>query len=285
MTRQLPPLLVIIGPTASGKTRLAVEIARLVDGEIVSADSRQVYKGLDIGSGKDRASYGRVPVHLLDVASPRRVFTLAQYQRLARRAIADIHQRGKLPILCGGSGLYVDSITKGLSLPSSKPDAKLRKLLASKTLPQLLIQLKKLDAAAYKSIDRHNRRRIERAIETLTHTKKPLAESRKVNQIPYRVVTIGLTVPLDKLRRRIRQRLKLRMKQGLVTEVRKLHRQGISDKRLLSLGLEYAWVTRYLRGELTRAEMEAGLTHAIYQFARRQMTWFRRDSSIRWIAA
>jgi tRNA dimethylallyltransferase len=282
--RNYPTLLVIVGPTASGKTRLAVEIARLLGGEIVSADSRQVYKGLDIGSGKDRSSYGRVPVHLLDVASPRRVFTVAQYQRLARRAIADIHRRGKLPILCGGSGLYVDSITKGLSLPSSKPDAKLRQRLASRTLPQLLAQLRRLDMSAYKIIDRKNRRRVERAIETLVHTKKPLAESRKLNAIPYRVTTIGLSVPLDKLQGRIKLRLKLRMKQGLVAEVCKLRRQ-LSDRRLISLGLEYAWVTRYLRGELTRAEMETGLARAIYQFARRQMTWFRRDSGISWMKA
>lgn len=281
---ELPPLLAIVGPTASGKTRLAVLLAELLDGEIVSADSRQVYRGLDIGSGKDRHEYGDVPVHLLDVASPSRTFTVAQYQRLATKAIADIHRRGKLPILVGGSGLYVDSIIRGLGIPASKPDAALRRKLAARTLPQLLAQLKRLDPRAYASIDRKNRRRVERAIETVRHTGKPLAESRKLNPVPYRVVTVGIAVPLDQLKLRIQRRLKDRLKQGLVAEVRGL-RRTISDRRLTSFGLEYAWVTRYLSGELTRSELEIGLARAIYQFSRRQMTWFRRNPNIRWLPA
>lgn len=280
-----PPLLAVVGPTASGKTKLAVLLAELLDGEVVSADSRQVYRGLDIGSGKDRAEYGKVPVHLLDVASPKRVFTVAQYQKLATAAIADIHRRGKLPILCGGSGLYVDSIIRGLDIPNSKPDAKLRRQLASRTLPQLLAQLRRLDPVAHRAIDRKNRRRVERAIETLIHTGRPLAESRKLNAVPYRVTTIGISVPLDQLKLRIQRRLKDRLKQGLVAEVKLLRESGVSDHRLAALGLEYAWVTRHLRGEVTRAELESGLAHDIYQFARRQMTWFRRNPNIRWMAA
>ncbi len=279
------PLLAVVGPTASGKTKLAVLLAELLDGEIVSADSRQVYRGLDIGSGKDRAEYGDVPVHLLDVASPKRVFTVAQFQRLATRAIADIHRRGKLPILCGGSGLYVDSIIRGLDIPNSKPDAKLRRQLASRTLPQLLAQLRRLDPVAHRTIDRKNRRRVERAVETLIHTGKPLDQSRQLKPVPYRVTTIGISVPLDQLKLRIQQRLKDRLEQGLVAEVRGLRRSGVSDRRLRALGLEYAWVGRYLRGEVTRAELESGLARDIYHFARRQMTWFRRNPSIRWMAA
>ncbi len=279
-----PPLLAIVGPTATGKTKLAVLLAELLDGEIVSADSRQVYRGLDIGSGKDRAEYGDVPVHLLDVASPRTVFTVARFQRLATAAIADIHRRGKLPILVGGSGLYVDSIIRGLDIPASKPDLMLRRKLARKTLPQLLAQLRQLDPQTYASIDRRNRRRVERALETLIHTGKPLAQSRKLKPIPYCVATIGIAVPLDELKVRIQRRLKERMRAGLVAEVKAL-RATLPDRRLRALGLEYAWVTRYLRGEIGKAELESGLAQAIYQFARRQMTWFRRNSSIRWIAA
>lgn len=280
-----PPLLAIVGPTASGKTKLAVLLAELLGGEIVSADSRQVYRGLDIGSGKDRAEYGDVPVHMLDVASPKRIFTVAQFQRLATAAIADIHRRGKLPILCGGSGLYVDSIIRGLVIPESKPDLMLRRQLARKTLPQLLDQLRRLDRRAYASIDRKNRRRVERALETLIHTGKPLAQSRKLKPVPYRVVTIGILVPLDELKHRIERRLTERLKRGLVGEVSNLRRRGVSDRRLTALGLEYAWVGRYLRSELTRPELETRLAHDIYQFARRQMTWFRRNPDIRWIAA
>jgi tRNA dimethylallyltransferase len=279
----LPHLLVIVGPTASGKTKLAVQLAKKLNGEIVSADSRQVYRGLDIGSGKDRASYGKVPVHMLDVASPKRTFTVSLYQSLATAAIADIVGRGKLPIMVGGSGLYVDSVTKGLVLPQSKPDQKLRKKLASKSLPQLLALLKKLDSDAFDAIDRKNRRRVERAIETLVHTGQPLSASRQSKPVPYQVETIGISVPVDELKRRIIKRLKSRLNKGLVEEVKRLKRQGISDKRLMNLGLEYSWVNRYIIGELSKRELMDGLTHAICQFAKRQMTWFKRDKRIKWI--
>ncbi len=278
-----PLLLVIVGSTASGKTRLAVQLAKKCNGEIVSADSRQVYCGLDIGSGKDKSEYGRVPVHLLDVASLKRTFTVARYQRLATKAIADIIRQGKLPILCGGSGLYIDSITKGLVLPASKPDAVLRKKMRAMSLPKLATRLKRLDARGYKTIDVKNRRRVERAIETLIHTKRPLSQSRQLRPVPYRLLIIGLNVPREELKKRIANRLKTRLRHGLIKEVRQLQRQGISDKRLQNLGLEYAWVSRYLAGKLTRKELESGLTRAICQFAKRQMTWFRRDKRINWI--
>lgn len=281
---KLPTLLAIVGPTASGKTRLGVALAQALDGEIVSADSRQVYRGLDIGSGKDRHEYGDVPVHLLDVASPKRVFTVAQYQKLAARAIDGIHRRGKLPILVGGSGLYVDSIIRGLGIPASKPDPKLRRKLATRTLPQLLAQLKRLDLAAYESIDRKNRRRVERALETILHTGKPLAQSRQIEPVPYRVAAIGIAVPMDQLKLRIQRRLDDRLAHGLIAEVRNLRKSGISNRRLTNLGLEYAWVARFLGGEISRAELRDGLARAIYQFSRRQMTWFRRNPSIVWIS-
>ncbi len=277
------PLLVIVGPTASGKTRLAVQLAKKFNGEIVSADSRQVYHGLDIGSGKDRGEYGQVPVHLLDVASPKKTFTVARYQRLATKAIADTIYRGKLPILCGGSGLYVDSITRGLVLPQSKPDATLRKKMQKMSLLQLLAWLKKLDARGFKTIDVKNRRRVERAIETLIHTKQPLSQSRQIRPVPYHLVIIGVDVSREELKKRIAKRLKSRLSHGLIDEVKRLRRQGVSDKRLKGLGLEYAWVSRYLSSGLTRAELEVGLTRAICQFVKRQMTWFRRDKRIIWL--
>lgn len=282
MSKNLPPLLVIIGPTASGKTALAVKLARRFNGEIISADSRQIYRGLDIGSGKDIHLYTYTPKHLLDVVAPQKTFTVSQYQCLATKAIKNIHSRGRLPILCGGSGLYIDAITKGLNFPHSKPDLKLRRTLAKKTLPQLLLQLKKLDSSAYQKIDKHNRRRVERALEILQHTKKPLSESRTATPPPYRILMIGIKVDRDELKKKITKRLQQRLDAGLIQEVKKL-KKTLSDRRLNSLGLEYTWVNRFLNRQISKQELILGLSQAIANFAKRQMTWFKRDKKIKWI--
>lgn len=278
----LPPLLVIVGPTASGKTALAVKLAKMFNGEIISADSRQVYKGLDIGSGKDKHLYTYTPIHLLDVISPQGVFTVSQYQRLATKAIKDIHNRGRLPILCGGSGLYINAITMGLKFPASKPDLKLRRALAKKSLPQLLTQLKRLDRKAYQKIDQHNRRRVERALEILLHTKKPLSESRAVTPPPYRILMIGIKVDRDELKKKIIKRLEQRLGEGLIQEVKRFKRI-LSNQRLNSLGLEYAWVNHFLNRQISKQELILGLSGAIANFAKRQMTWFKKDKRIKWV--
>lgn len=272
--------MVIVGPTASGKTRLSVQLAKKFNGEIVSADSRQIYKSLDIGSGKDKHLYKNVPVHLLDIASPKRTFTVSQFQKQAFKTIDKIHERNRLPILCGGSGLYIKAVTEGLNFPVSKPDLKLRRKLAKKSLAQLLALLKKKDFKTYSNIDKHNRRRIERALEILIHTKRPLAPT--ATPPPYRMLILGLKTDKDKLKRNISKRLIERLDNGLIAEVKNL-KKSLSDKRLNSLGLEYAWVNKYLNKQINRPQLVSGLSKAIIDFAKRQITWFNKNKQIIWM--
>ncbi len=300
-------VLVVVGPTASGKTLLAVALARRFNGEIISADSRQVYRGMDIGTGKDVAAYGpkiqnlkikdqnheakfkimNVPHHLIDVASPRGQFTVARYQQLAYRAIEEILRRGKLPIICGGTGLYVDAVVKGLQFPAVRiahdEFQNVRRRLDRLTLPRLLARLKAIDRATYRVIDRKNRRRVQRALEIFYATGKPKSAQLKKSAPPYRFLILGLRVPRATLHRRIAARLRQRFRQGLVAEVRRLHRQGVSWSRLDALGLEYRWVSRYLRGLVDRTSMAIKLLADLKDFARRQMTWLKRDSTIVWV--
>ncbi len=302
-------VVVIVGPTASGKTKLAVALARRFGGEIVSADSRQVYRGMDIGTGKDLAAYGarsqkskgkrqtfnskvksvRVPYHLIDVASPRRQFTVAEYQRRAYRAVEEIFGRGKLPIVCGGTGLYVDAIVRGLQFPkpriTNQAVRRLRARLQRLRLPQLLARLKHVDPVTYALIDRRNRRRVERAVEISYATGRPKSAQQLSKAPPYHFLQLGVTRPKAILHRRIARRLRARLRQGMVAEVRRLHRQGVSWKRLDAFGLEYRWVSRWLRGEVDWPMMEASLLREIKQFARRQMVWWKRNPRITWISS
>lgn len=278
-------LIVILGPTSSGKTRMAVALAKKFNGEIVSADSRQVYRGMDIGTGKDLKEYSRVPYHLIDVALPRTRFSAARYQRLAYRAIKDILRRGKLPILAGGTGLYIQSIVDGTVFPKAKPDPTLRKKFSTYTLAALLRKLKTLDPVTYGRIDKHNRRRVERAVEICLLTGKPLSEQRLKNPPPYDILQIGITLSKEALHKKIDARLRERLKSGLIAEVQRLRKQGLSWKRLDEFGLEYRFVSRFLRGELSLEEMTDELSRAIKNFAKRQMTWFKRDTSILWLSS
>lgn len=311
------PLIVILGPTSSGKTKLAVALARKFNGEIVSADSRQVYRGMDIGTGKDLKEYGVpfdspakagslreyclslpapyrtcsgagskafVPYHLIDVANPKTQFSVGQYQKLAYRAIDDILRRGKVPFLVGGTGLYIRAIVDGLVFPQAKANPKLRQKLSRLNLHSLLTLLKRLDLKTYKEIDRKNRRRVERALEICLLTSHPLSQQRQKNPPPYDILQIGIAVPKEKLFKKIDTRLRQRLeKEGLIKEVKQLHKQGLSWKKLDQFGLEYRFVSRYLRGQLTYSEMFEQLSHAIKDFAKRQMTWFKRDKKIHWI--
>lgn len=290
-------LIVILGPTASGKSDLAVEIAlqikkRKLGGfegaEIISADSRQIYRGMDIGSGKITKKEMRgVPHHLLDVASPKRRFTVVQYQKLALKAIKNIQKRGKLSILCGGTGLYIQSLVDGLVIPKVPPDAKLRAELEKLSTEKLFEKLKKLDPRRAKNIDRHNRRRLIRALEIVIKTGKPVpqleAKLPEGSSASINVLQFGITQPKDRLKAKIKKRLLRRLKQGLVTEVKKLHRDGVSWKRLEEFGLEYRYIALYLQDKLTKREMIEKLEKEINQYAKRQMTWFSRDKRIYWI--
>lgn len=296
-----PPVVVIVGPTASGKTKLAVALARRFNGEIISADSRQVYRGMDVGTGKDLDAYGvkaqsvkrkaknnPVRYHLIDVVSPRRQFTVAEYQRRAYRAIEDILRRGKLPIICGGTGLYVDAVVQGFQLPglriANDELRQVRQRLDRLTLLQLHAQLQRVDPVTYRVIDRQNRRRVQRAVEIFYATGQPKSRQLVKRPPPYRFLILGVRLAGAKLHRRIAARLRRELRQGLVAEVKRLHRRGLSWQRLESFGLEYRWVSRYLRGVVSQPAMERQLCGAIKAYARRQMTWWNRHSTIVWVS-
>lgn len=276
-----PKILVILGPTAVGKSDLAVEIARQYNGEVISADSRQVYTGLDIGTGKITKKEMRgVPHHLLNVVDPKKVYSVERWKKDTEQAIKDTLSRGKLPIICGGTGFYIQSIVDNIVLPDVPADTHLRKELSLKTTEELFILLKKLDPKRAKNIDAKNPVRLIRAIEIATvlgnvpHIKKIKSE--------YDFIQIGLTLPLETLRQKIHVRLLSRMKKGMLAEAQKLHSKGLSYKRMEALGLEYRYLALYLQQKITKQEMLNKLEIEIGQYARRQMQWFKRDARIKW---
>ena len=293
-------IIVILGPTASGKTKLAVKLARKFNGEIVSADSRQVYKGMDVGTGKDLKEFSifnfqfsnkskiknlkskifKIPYHLIDVISPKTEFSLAKYQRLVYKAIDDILKRGKLPILVGGSGLYLQAVVDGYVLPASKPNRELRKRLEKMNIEKLFKMLNKLDyrkADGLNESDRKNKRRLVRYIEIAKSPKNSAKLDQQTPRQNYKFLLIGLKVEKNKLQKRIYKRLLERLeKENMIGEVKRLRKEGLSWKRLESFGLEYKFISLYLQGKLDYKEMVEKLNIAIEQFAKRQMSWLRR---------
>ena len=268
-------LITILGPTASGKSSLGIKLAREFNGEIVSADSRQVYRSMDIGTGKDLNEFRIIPYHLIDIVSPKTDFNLAKYLKLAKRAIADIQRRGKLPILVGGTGLYFQAVVDGYSLSAVKPDKKLRAELEKKSVLELEQMLKKLDPGF--QADEKNKRHLIRYIEVVKQTKQPLIQALTKRGGDYSCLVLGVTLPRHKLNEKIDGRLIRRLeREGLIEEVVRLRKSGVTWRRLLSFGLEYAFVSRYLRGELNRNELAEKLAVAIHQFAKRQITWLKR---------
>ncbi len=287
----LPKVLCIVGPTASGKTDLAINISTALSkhksawrgAEIVSADSRQVYKHLNIGSGKvTKREMAGIPHHMLDIASPRSQLSVVRYQVLAYKAIDSIIAKGKLPIIVGGTGHYIDAITKGLIIPEVPPNARLRKKLERLNTESLFQLLANLDSSRSRVIDKHNPRRLVRAIEIAT----ALGKVPKFKSKPrYSPVVIGISVPTKDLRLKIHERLVKRMRGGLVREVRDLHiKNRVSWKRLEQLGLEYKYIALYLQAKLTKEEMLKQLETAINQYAKRQMTWFKTNKDIEWLS-
>jgi tRNA dimethylallyltransferase len=285
MIRTKPPLIVILGPTASGKSGLAIALAQRFRGEIVSADSRQVYRGLNIGTAKvtpqEQAS---VPHHLLDVADVEEIYTVSQFQKQAIEAINGILARGHLPFLVGGSPHYIQAVVDHLAIPAVPPQPGLRAQLEARPLADLLAQLEQLDPQAAASIDRNNPRRVMRALEVCLVTGQPFSAQRRMQEPLYRSLLLGLSWPRDVLYTRIDARVDERMQQGMVQEVRDLLAAGVSHERLEALGLEYRYISRWLRGEFAdEAEMVQRLKYAIHDFTRRQLTWFRKDRRIVWI--
>lgn len=276
-------ILVIVGQTASGKSALGVELARRFGGEIVSADSRQVYRGLDIGTGKVMADEMQgVPHHLLDVTDPQETFTAHDFVQVGRRAIADIASRGHLPIIVGGTGFYIDALLGRLGLSQAPRDTALRSELADLSTDELLVRLEATDpdrAARMNESDRKNPVRLIRALE--------VAASPVVGESPapsYDMLWLGMQWPSDQLAARIEQRLDDRIAHGMIDEARSLHEQGLSWERMEELGLEYGWEARHLRGDISRGDMRAGLLRDIIQYAKRQATWWKRNTNIRWLA-
>lgn len=288
-------LITILGPTASGKTGLAVALACRLDGEIISADSRQVYRGMDIGTGKDLADYvvdGRkVPYHLIDIREPGTKYNLFQYQQDFHEAYNDILRRGKQPILCGGTGLYIESVLKGYRLSPVPQNDELRRSLEGKSLAELVPVLEELKrkngSHMHNRTDVDTAQRAIRAIEIETYNLEHPMPERELPPVPSLVV--GVAIDRDTRRERISRRLRQRLKQGMVEEVRGLLDRGIPAEDILYYGLEYKYVTEYVLGRRTYQEMFRDLEIAIHQFAKRQMTWFRgmerRGFRIHWIDA
>ncbi len=274
-------LVVILGPTASGKSDLAVNLARRFSGEIISADSRQVYKKLDIGSGKiTKREMKGIKHHLLSVANPKRKFTVAQYQKLALQEIKKIQAAGHVPFLVGGTGFYIQSIVDGITIPQVSPDWALRKKLSRYSIERLYEMLKKLDPVRAASIDAKNPVRLIRAIEIVKTTKKPVTPLKTNRQ--FDVLQIGIRKSPIQLKKLIAARLQKRLKK-MIVEVKKLHKEGLSWKRLEELGLEYRFVAQYVQHKISKGEMVQTLQKEIWQYSKRQMTWFRRDLKIHWI--
>lgn len=285
-------IIAIVGQTATGKSDLAVFLAKKIQGEVISVDSRQVYKYLNLGTGKVNVKpckknkkilcYKNIPHYLIDVASPKKNFSVEQFQKLALKTIKKIFKKNKIPILCGGSAFYFYALIDGYVLPKVKPNYQLRKKLEKKEIQDLLKILKKLDLKTYNQIDKKNKRRIIRAIEIIKKLKKrPKLEK---HPLPYPLLILGLKKNKKNLKKLIYQRLIKRLKQGMIKEVKNLkNKHKISFKRLESFGLEYRYLALYLQKKLKKQEMIEELTKAILNFSKRQLTWFKKDKRIIWI--
>ena len=279
-----PRVYVIVGPTASGKSAYAVKLAKKTGGEVISADSRQVYRGLDIGTGKiTKREMAGVPHHMLDIASPKKVFTAHDYVRKARPILEKILKEGKPAIICGGTGFYIDALLDRVSLPDVPPDRELRRGLAGKSAPRLFTILKKLDARRAKEIDRHNPVRLIRAIEIATALGKVPKMKKAPRPLPdHEEIWIGMKAAEIPLREKIRARLRARLNAGMVAEAKRLHEEGLSYKRMHELGLEYRRLASLLQGEITKDELLVALERDIWKYAKRQGTYWRRNGSIAW---
>ncbi|MEI6660121.1 MAG: tRNA (adenosine(37)-N6)-dimethylallyltransferase MiaA [bacterium] len=284
-------IIVILGQTATGKSDYAVEVALYlkkigINAEIISADSRQVYKNMNIGTGKITKKEMRgVPHHMLDVINPKKIYTVANYQKDVDKILKDIYKRGTIPIICGGTGFYIDAVVDGTILPEVPPDETLRKELAKQTTEQLYKTLVKLDKNRASAIDKNNKVRLIRAIEIVKTLGK--VPQLKAPKSPFEVLKIGLALPDEVLKNKIKIRLLARMKKGMMKEIESLHSPkqgfGLTWKRLEALGLEYRYGALCLQGKITKEKMLEELNTEIWHYAKRQNTWFKRDQKTVWI--
>ena len=286
----LPKTIIVLGPTASGKSDLAVDIALFIkkrhalgfsSAAVISADSRQVYKGFNIGAGKiTRTEMRNIPHYGLDIASPKRRFTVSQYQRYTNKILSHLTKQYILPIICGGTGLYIDSVLYNYALPKVKPNLALREKLEKLSTEKLFLLLTKKDPTRAQTIDKHNRRRLIRALEIL-HEQKTISPLEK--SLAFNALIIGINPTQQILYKRIHARLLKRLQGGMIAEVKKLHAKGLSYARLESFGLEYKYVAQFLQGKISKQEMTAQLEQEIKKYTKRQMTWFKRNESIVWV--
>ncbi len=317
----LAKVIVIVGPTASGKSDLGIKVARKFNGEIISADSRQVYRGMDIGTGKvskDKIKKLRItnyalktntqsvirnkPIrqyysegirhHLIDIANPKTQFTADDFKKLGQKAINDILSREKIPIIVGGTGFYIDVLLSRMSVAGVPPNLKLRKRFDKLSAEHLFKMLKKLDPQRAKTIDPKNKRRLVRALEIILTTGEPVPFFAKASKSKPKYSIFWLGLRPNNLEKRIKSRLDKRLRQGMVREVKNLHRQGVSWKRLDDFGLEYRWISRWLRKSRKQRTQKSfsnsqeleNLLRDIIRYSKRQMTWFKRNKEINWLA-
>ncbi len=281
--KRLPKLIVILGPTSSGKSEMGVLLAKKFRGEIISADSRQVYKGMDIGSGKISEKEMRgVPHHLLSIVSPKRIFTAEQYRKKSLREISGIVRRGNFPILVGGTPFYIKAITENFALPAVPPNLALRKKFEKKSAGELFAMLKAKDPGRAKTIDAHNKHRLIRALEIIAATKKAVPTLKK-SPSNFDILILGIKREQQDLQKRIAKRIASRLRQGMVAEVKKLHENGLSWKRLENFGMEYRFVAQFLQGKISRDEMIKSIQKSNKHYVKKQMMWWKNDPKIHWI--
>jgi len=284
MSLAKPPLVAIVGPTAAGKTEVSLELAEEFHGEIVSADSRQVYRQMDIGTDKATPEQqSRVAHHLLDMANPTERYTVAQFQQAAITAIGHIQTKGRLPFLVGGTGLYVQAVVDNLAIPAVAPQSTLRAELDGLPLEELQQRLRAADPVGYGNIDQRNRRRLVRAIEVTETAGVPFSELKAAADSPFDTLIIGINKPWEVLEQRIEGKMTERREHGMIDEVKRLQESGISWEQLESFGLEYRRVAEHLQGKSSYEEMVERSARDLKAFAKRQLTWFKRDSRISWI--
>jgi tRNA dimethylallyltransferase len=277
-----PKIVVILGPTATGKSDLAVKLAKKFKGEVISADSRQVYKGLNLGTGKiTKEEMKDVSHHLLDVANPKKQYSVADFQKNAQEAINDIVARGRLPIVCGGTGFYISSIVDNTILPEVPADKKLRASLSKKSATQLFAMLKKIDPQRAKNIDAQNPVRLIRAIEIAKALGKVPELSTKKSSL-YKVLQIGINLCDEELKPRIHKRIITRMDAGMINEAKKLHKDGLSYRRMRALGLEYRNLADLIEKKINKKQFVEILSMDICHYVRRQRQWWKKDKRISW---
>ena len=282
--KKLPKILAIVGPTATGKSDWAVFLAKKFNGEVISADSRQVYKGMDLGSGKiSKKEMQGVKHYLLDVASPKAAsYNVTKFKAAAEKAIAHILKNKKLPIICGGTGFWVDALCNNQAFSEVPPNKSLRLKLSKESTEKLFAMLSKLDPKRAKNIDSKNKRRLIRALEIIQFSKGP-AYSNFKNPAKYKTLYIGLDMLDEELMQKISKRLDLRLKKGMIKEIQRLHKEGVSWKTLENFGLEYRFVAEFLQKKISKEQMKELLLIAVKKYAKRQRTWFKRNKEIHWL--